>query len=83
MTFATTCSQNGIIETVLSIFRARLFQLITVGGAKTGEHKQNLACVTRGQSGARTHTRHGGEMIQVKQRSATGTAKVISVRSKL
>ena len=26
-------------------------------------HKQNLACLTCGQSGARTHTSHSGEMI--------------------
>ena len=44
-----------------------------VGGAKTGEprekpprhtRKQNLACLTCGESAARTHTRHGGEMIE-------------------
>ena len=46
----------------------------SVGGAKTGEPrekppdtpagKQNLACLTCGQSGARTHTSHSGEMIE-------------------
>ena len=44
----------------------------SVGGAKTGEprektpdtRKQNLTCLTCGQSGARTRTRHSGEMIE-------------------
>ena len=43
------------------------------GWAKTGEprekntwhtSKQNLACLTCGQSGAQTHTRHSGETIE-------------------
>ena len=50
----------------------------SVGGAKSRENrkkkkkkkntwytrKQNLACLTCGQSEARTHTRHNGEMIE-------------------
>ena len=44
--------------------------------------KQNLAWLTCGQSGARTHTRHSGEMIEwlrnsALNRSATGAAIVI------
>ena len=50
----------------------------SVGGAKTGEpeknhlanRKQNLAGLTCGQSGARTHTRHSGEMIERLRNSA-------------
>ena len=38
----------------------------SVGGAKMGEppRKTTLACLTCGQCGARTHTRHSGEMIE-------------------
>ena len=46
----------------------------SIGGAKreypgktTGHtRKQNLACLTCGQCGARTYTRHSGEMIDIK-----------------
>ena len=56
---------------------SRLFQLMLDGPIdrwgengrtmrKTTWHtrKQNLACLTCGQSGARTHTRHSGEMVE-------------------
>ena len=50
-----------------------------VGGAKTGEpprkntwhtRKQNLACLTCSQSGARTHTRHSGELLTARPRGS-------------
>ena len=64
----------------------------SVGGLKMGEPprstprkntwhtcKQNLACLTCGQNGAGTHTRHSGEMINDEEtalfnRSASGDA---------
>ena len=60
----------------------------SIGGAKTGEpwetntwhtRKQNMVFLTCGQSGARTHTCHSGEMIEwlrnsAHNRLATGAA---------
>ena len=75
---------------------SRLFQLIWDGPiSRWGENgrtprkttwhtrKQNLAGLTCGQSGARTHTRHSGEMIEwlrnsALNRSATGAARSAS-----
>ena len=49
--------------------------------------KQNLACLACGQCGARTHTRHSGEMIECSRnsalnRSTMGAAFMDSVATK-
>ena len=54
---------------IISAHMGRTNQQVDENGRtprKTTWHtrKQNMACLTCGQSGARTHTRHSGEMIE-------------------